>query len=452
MFKRYQFIASLLVLCTVLLGGFGSPQRTQARDSDTYVPDQVVVRLNAASGATIATINSSYGTTTLKEVAPGLSIYLLATPASSEAPDLAEQMAADPRLLYAEVNYVGDTPEGKPRLMGAWGGTDPRPFTNQYVVQLLGLPQAHSMSRGAGKVVAVLDTGAQLDHPALASRWTSARYDFVDGDSDPTDRGNGRDDDGDGVADEMVGHGTHVAGIVHLVAPDAQIMPLRVLDGEGYGDFFSVAAAIDYAVENGASVINLSLGSTANSRMIADAIRRATQRGIVVVAAAGNENSEVKQFPAAVQCALPVTSVNQNDVRSDFSNFGDWIDFAAPGEAIYSPFPPSGYAIWSGTSMATPFVAGQAALIRALAPEANPRQVAQLMVATAQPLAGLNPTFRDKLGKGRVNIGASLSTLRNSGFPRDASGGILSGGCLAEDSDDNGGGSSQRVFLPLVRR
>jgi subtilisin family serine protease len=436
--------------CLLLIGlgfigfadGFGS---VQANGSVAYVPNQIVVRLNPTSGATIDDIHRRYGTTTQKILIPALGIYLLAAPTASDTEDVAELMNTDTQLLYAELNYIGDTPEGDPARMGAWGGTDPAPFTNQYVHGILGLTQAHSISRGTGKVVAVLDTGAQLNHPQLVNSWSNIRYDFVDNDPDPSEQGNGRDDDNDGVSDEMVGHGTHVAGIVHLVAPDASIMPLRVLDGEGYGDFVAIAAAIDYAAENGASVINLSLGSTANSRMIADAIQRATQRGIVVVAAAGNENSQIKQFPAAVQCALPITSVNENDQRSAFANFGDWIDFAAPGEAIYSPFPPSGYAVWSGTSMATPFVAGQAALIRSLAPAANPRQVAQLIAVTAQSLDDSNSDATDKLGAGRVDIGASLTYLQRNGFPRDASGGVMSGSCLAEDDEEE-------VYLPFVSR
>jgi thermitase len=439
-----RLLAVILLAMTVsLTPSVIRPIHALAQNAIDSVPGQVVVKLNPVSAATIAAINSTYSTATITSLAPELGIYLLRAPDGVSAEEIIAQMAADTRLLYAEPNYIGDAPEGNPRSIGAWGGTDPGPYSGQYAVAMLGLAKAHQISHGAGTVVAVLDTGAQLDHTALAARWTTARYNFVEGNTNPSDVGDGQDDDGDGAVDEMVGHGTHVAGIVHLVAPDARIMPLRVLDSDGHGEFFAVAEAIDYAVDNGADIINLSLGTSARSDMIADAARRATEQGVVVVAAAGNLNSREEQYPAAAQCALPVTSIDHNDVKSSFGNFGGWIDFAAPGEAIYSSYPPSGYATWSGTSMATPFVAGQAALIHAKAPAANPRQIATLIGATAKSLDQLNPEYDGELGEGRVDIGASLEYLVDNGVPA-ASGGIISGSCVGE--------LEGTILLPLVRR
>ena len=401
---------ALFAITILLLPSAIEPIHTFAKVQSTAVPSQVVVKLNPASPTTIAAINATYGTATIASLAPELGIFLLRAPQGVSAEQLLRQMDTDTRLLYAELNYIGDAPEGNPRSIGAWGGTDPGPYSGQYAIAMLGLTEAHQMSRGAGTVVAVLDTGVQLDHPALAGSWTAARYNFVEGNTDPSDIGNGQDDDDDGAVDEMVGHGTHVAGIVHLVAPDAKLMPLRVLDSDGHGEFFAVAEAINYAVDNGADIINLSLGTSARSDMIADVTRRATEHGVAVVAAAGNLNSRKEQYPAAAQCALPITSTDQNDLKSSFGNFGGWIDFAAPGEMIYSAFPPSGYATWSGTSMATPFVAGQAALIRAAAPSANPRQIAALIGVTAKSLDPLNPKYGGELGQGRIAIGASLAS------------------------------------------
>jgi thermitase len=430
------------LLPTPLTGGL---RATFAQGSNNSVPGQVIVKLNPASGATIADIHATYGTTTIANLAPALGIYLLATPTGVSAQQLIGQMEGDTRLLYAELNYIGDAPEGNPRSIGAWAGTSPGPYDGQYAVGMLGLAAAHQISTGANTVVAVLDTGAQLDHPALANSWTAARYNFVEGNAVPADVGNGQDDDADGAVDEMVGHGTHVAGIIHLVAPDAKLMPIRVLDSDGHGEFFALAEAIDYAVDNGANVINLSLGTSDRSDTIEEAIRRATERGVVVVAAAGNLNSQEQQYPAAAQCALPVTSTNAADTKSSFSNFGSWVDFAAPGEAIYSAFPPSGYASWNGTSMATPFVAGQTALLRSKAPSANPRQIATLIGLTAKSIDQLNPNYQGELGQGRIDIGASVAYLVDHGMPASG-GGIISGSCVGEVE-----GGQARWLLPMIR-
>lgn len=431
------------LLCVIAL----QPARSALAAAPRYVEGEVVVQINPASGATIATINAAYRTTTIAALTPELAIYLLRTPPGVSTAQIVDQMALDTRLLFAEPNFISEAPEGDPRGIGAWAGTDPSPYVGQTARDLLGLPQAQQISRGAGIVVAVLDTGVQLDHPALRNRLAAARYDFIDGDTTPADAGNGADDDQDGTPDEMVGHGTHVAGIVLLVAPDARIMPLRVLDSDGHGDFFRVAAAIDYAVDHGAQVINLSLGAADESDAIEDAVRRASKRGVMVVAAAGNLNTNARQYPAGANCALPVTSVGANDVKSAFSNYGSWIDVSAPGETIYSAFPPSGYASWSGTSMATPFVAGQAALIRARAPGANPRSIATLIGTTARPIDGANPSFDGELGAGRIDVGASLSELAQHGLP-PSGGGIMGSSCVALDTGD----VRDRDFMPMIAR
>jgi subtilisin family serine protease len=338
---------------------------------------QVVVKLNPLSGATIADINNSYRTTTVETLVGTASIYLLRVPAGINAPTLAGQMAGDIRLLYAEPNFVGQAPEGIGRHSWTWGGGNAAPVNTQYAVRMLGLPAAHRINRGAGAVVAVIDRGVQLDHPALVNRWTTARYDFMDDDSDPSDVANGLDEDGDGIVDDAFGHGTHVAGLVALVAPDAQIMPLRALDSEARGDIFRLAEAIVFATDQGADVINLSLGTAR---------------------------------------------------KANFANYGSWIDLAAPGVSIYSTMAPNGYAWWSGTSMATPLVAGQAALLHSFRPALNPREIAEHMAATALSLKSIDPTFGDKLGYGLPAVGVSLQKLQAGQLL--SVGGLMSGSCV----------------------
>ncbi len=148
-------------------------------------------------------------------------------------------------------------------------------------------------------------------------------------------------------------------------------------------------------------MINLSLGTAADSELLEDAVEDAEEDGAIVVASAGNDNRSQKQWPAADEDALAVASVTPTDVRSPFSNFGAWVDVAAPGQGIISSFPLSVYAKWDGTSMATPFVAGQAALLRSQRPGADPDELMARIKRTAVP-AGAG------LGGGRIDMAASL--------------------------------------------
>jgi subtilisin family serine protease len=348
-------------------------------------------------------------------------------------------MQGDRRLLYAEPNFYGEAPEGGGRGIWAWAGNNPDPIGEQYAADLLNLDVAHALNQGAGVVVAVLDTGVQLDHPQLCTQWTTARYDFVDDDAIPTEDFATLDRNQDGYVDESAGHGTHVAGIVHFAAPEAQIMPLRVLDATGRGNVFLIAEALLYAREQGVDVINLSLGTTGESQLLNEIIAETiADYDTVVVAAAGNLNSNVEMYPAATEDVIAVSAVNQNRQRSSFANYGPWVDIAAPGDRIGSAYPENGYAYWSGTSMATPFVAAQAALLRSHAPELSAADVVECMRVTAQ----LGP---NALGAGVIDLAASLQavgvTCALSVNP-DGS---------AQDSDQ-ALSSANRLFMPVVVR
>jgi subtilisin family serine protease len=300
-------------------------------------------------------------------------------------------------------------------------------YLNQPAVQAVKLSRAHAISQGAGVIVAVLDTGVDLYHPWLASHLTAVRYDFIDENEWPLDVGNGLDDDGDGYIDEVVGHGTHVAGIIRLVAPQAQIMPLRVLNSDGQGNIFVVAEAMLYAAHHGAQVINLSLGTPESSQVLNDVVAQLEAEGIVVVGAAGNLNRDLAQYPAATECALSVTAVGPGVIKSRFASYGTWVDLAAPGIRIYSTYPNNQYSWWSGTSMATPFVSGQVALLRSANPDLSLSQIGHIIAATVKPLDQQNHRYSGQLGAGRIDIGASLEYLHNGQWGNGVS--TLMAGC-----------------------
>lgn len=420
----------LMVFATFLLSfGWVSPSRHVFADGGSFKPGEVIVKLDPLTGAKIEDINATYGTTTLKSLDILPDIYLLELPSGRDAHIASENMGLDTRLDFAEPNFISQAPEANPRGTSRWSGLDPAPYVSQYADSLIHLNQVSSISRGTGSVVAVLDTGVQLDHPALSSNLTIVQYDFIDGDTVPEDIFSFVDSNGNGLVDEATGHGTHVAGVIHLVAPEARIMPLRVLDSNGDGDIFTLAEAMVFAIKNGANVINLSLGTQDKSDMLKDVVREATRNGVVVVAAAGNLNSKEAQYPAADNCALSVTSVGPLGVKSDFANFDAKVDFAAPGESIYSAFPKDGYASWSGTSMATPFVAGQAALIHSLSPALNPQDIANIMGETSHSLDPLNPQYAGKLGMGLIDIEGSLEFPINVTLPI-ANHGLIGASCI----------------------
>jgi subtilisin family serine protease len=387
-------------------------------EGEDFKSGQVVVKLDPTVGATIEKINADYGLSTLDDSLGTKGIYLLKVSAGSDTEGVVGRLENDTRVLYAEPNFLVDAPEGQggSSRHNPFGISPTNDSSEQYATSALGLPCAAALSLGEGTTVAVIDTGAQLDHPDLDENFEGvARYDFVENDRNPTERPVGLDADGDGLKDEMFGHGTHVAGIVDLVAPAAKIMPLRVLDSEGDGDVFTIAKAIVYAQSNKANVINLSLGSSSRSAMLQEVIKDTIKNGVVVAAAAGNSNSALPHYPAAgngtaasAEGLVAVTSVDKYQKKSDYANYGTWVDIATPGDGIRSTFPISVYANWSGTSMATPFVSGQAALIHALYGSLAPAGVEKKIRSSAQPLTLQNPTYVGMLGAGEANVCASL--------------------------------------------
>jgi thermitase len=408
-------IRIILTISLILFLAASTFRSTVRAAAPNYEPGQIVVKLASASANDLLRINQTYGTITLASLPNHSDIFLLQAPLGMSAENLVQVMLSDARLVYAELNYINQSPEdGSTDRIYGWGGLDGSNMRSQDSAQAMQLDAAHNRSQGAGTLVAILDTGVQSNHPALANSLELLGYDFVDNDLTPADEPNGLDDDNDGRIDELYGHGTHVAGIVHLVAPGARLLSLRVLNSDGRGNNFRTASAILYAANRGADVINLSLGTPNQSVLLRETVSEAARFGAVVVAAAGNLNADTRQYPAAEACVIAVTSVNPQDKKSSFANYGEWIGVAAPGENIYSTFPVDGYAWWSGTSMATPFVAGQAALLRGVNPQLTLDEVGLLIGGTANLLDQRNPLYRGRLGQGRINLLASLESLSSN--------------------------------------
>ncbi|MDA0165209.1 S8 family serine peptidase [Solirubrobacter ginsenosidimutans] len=275
---------------------------------------------------------------------------------------------------------------------------------------VINLPGAWQLSQGAGVTVAVIDSGARLDHPDLAPNiWTN--FDEVPG--------NGIDDDHNGYIDDVhgvdlsttqpgqdvsdgYGHGTHVAGIIAAAlngrgvvgaAPQAKLMIIKIFDNSGAGTTGSVAEGIRYAAANGARVINLSLTSDSNDERVAEAVQAAAAANVLVVAAAGNAGRDIDTapaYPAALPASnlLAVASTDPSDGRSmsDYSNFGRLtVQVAAPGAQILSTANDGSYVDMSGTSMASPMVAGVAALVAGANPQISAVDLRAALMQNADP-------------------------------------------------------------------
>jgi subtilisin family serine protease len=396
------------------------------------VPGQVEVKLAQASDLPGVAATFGLDPTPLSQFG-SRPIYLLRILNGSSPDNLAAGMLHDQRVIYAEPNLLFQAPEARQAYSWAVGG-DAGSYVAQWAPADMNLPAAQAVTRGAGITVAVLDTGVDANHPALAGHLLPG-YDFVDMDGDPSEVGVPGQDLG-------YGHGTHVTGLVALAAPDARILPLRVLDPQGVGNIWVLTEALAYAMNpdgnpathDGADVINLSLSIPIESQLLRDTLQAVTcatgaggpssmsclapdGRGAVVVEAAGNSGSTTPEYPAgdSIQGAISVGASTQSDTLASFSNRGSWVNVVAPGDHILSTIPGGLYATWSGTSMAAPLVAGVAALVRAAYPALTPSQVVQRIESTADNIGGPVPHH--------VNAAAALQPTGGSSGGSGSSGG-----------------------------
>jgi len=262
-------------------------------------------------------------------------------------------------------------------------------------------------SKGAGITVGIVDSGVQGDHPDLAGRVLGG----ASIDKGVVTLGGGSTD--------VNGHGTHVAGIIGAgingvgivgVAPEVTLLPVRVLDSTGTGLNSDIGAGISWAVDHGANVINISIGSSVNSAVVSSAVDYAVQRGVTVVAAAGNNHqlipADVPQYPAALDSTVAVAALSMSGAIASYSTNGSYVDVAAPGSTIWSSVPPSTWGTKSGTSMAAPHVTALIALILGSRGSVAPAAMLSRLTSTATDggPAGFDPMF----GWGRIDPIAAL--------------------------------------------
>lgn len=404
--KRQLLWWMVLLVCLVVLGfasaAVAAPAPFAPEDGgekvslaagleSAYVPDELLVKVKSGVGAEDeSALHSRAGAVAVdKNKVLGLTRVKLA--AGTDMKKAMAEYRSSAAVEYVQPNYV---------YHALLVPDDPH-YWRQWNMPKISAEPAWDITRGnAGVVVAVVDTGVDLDHPDLAGNIVSG-YNFINPGGPPQDDH---------------GHGTHVAGIstavtdngvgVAGVAGGCRIMPVKVLNNVGEGTDFDVASGIQWAADNGARIINMSLGGPDYSYALAEAVDYAYGKNVLLIAAAGNDGLESILYPAALPHVMAVGATDSADSLASFSNYGDALDLVAPGVSIFSTLWDNSYTYLSGTSMATPHVAGVASLVQSLRPDYTNDQVENALKAGCVDLGG--PGWDPYYGCGRVDVLAAL--------------------------------------------
>jgi thermitase len=394
------------------------------RQRPRYAERQVLVKFKPGlSEKFIEGTLAAYGTRKIKKI-DTLEVFQLQTPTAVSVEAMVDALGRNPDVEYAEPNFIAHIMATTPN--------DPY-FRYQYALHNTGqevgsggpkgksnadinAPEAWGEAQGDGEtIIAVIDTGVDLLHPDIKSRILSSGRDFANDDFDATDDH---------------GHGTHVAGIaaadtdnndgVAGVAWNCKILPIKAADENGDSYYSWLIDGIRWAADNGADVINISMGGEDPSTALRDALKYAYDKGIILAASAGNDDAFV-YYPAAYDAyCLAVAATDYDDARMWWSNHGPEIDVAAPGERVLSlvptwywgdDSPPYGFGF--GTSMSAPHVAGLAALIKSEKPWLKPDEIMSIIRYSADDVNSSQHKGKDEyIGYGRINMAKALVPIK----------------------------------------
>jgi subtilase family serine protease len=460
-----RVIKAIVAVSLVVLGLMAPSSRDLKAAQDPPIPGEIIVKFRPGMAASAkADVHRQAAGTRLDEIARTGVQRVRVVPGNESA--AIARYRRNPNVLSAEPNFIRRIP---PVLLDHSPGTPVVPgdhhFNEQWALHNIGqqfqcfpwfggqlcfyagtadadidAPEAWAISTGSvfDIKVAVIDSGVDYNHPDLAGRYAGGA-DFVFNDGDPMDDH---------------GHGTHVAGTIAAamnnltgnpgaeegvvgVAPNARILAYKVCRADGTCDDFAIQQAIAQAIADGAKVINMSLGETEFSQSLNNAVQDAWNAGLVIVAGAGNNGTTELFYPAAFNNVISVAAFDEDHGRASFSNYGTWVDLSAPGNAIMSSYPLSACAggttppgdtgcyTWnSGTSMATPHVAGAAALVWSRNDVNHNRQVVDVLLNSANP-QGVNGVRLDSWTiRGGLNLHDALSYPVSTGAGPSAPDGL----------------------------
>ncbi len=409
------FISVLLVSGTIFAAPDFKVKNSDMQSSENYVQNEIIVKFK--TGVEKSKTINSLGCTTIEENTKG-GFTKIAIPANKTVEELVAAYSADPNVLYAEPNYI---------YTSYFVPNDPY-YSYQWHMPMINTEQAWDQNSGSGVIVAVLDVGVAYEDfdvyaqaPDLAQTNFVPGYDFINNDAHPNDDN---------------GHGTHVAGTIAQstnnnlgvtgVAYNCSIMPVKVLDAAGSGATDVIANGIYFAADNGAKVINMSLGSSFSSTIMEEACIYAKNKGVIIICAAGNSGRKVLEYPAAYNSTVSVSSVRLDSTLAGYSTYNDSVDITAPGGdtgvdqdgdgyvdgvlqqthdgSNYTSF---SYYFYQGTSMASPHVAGVAALvISASGGTLTPDEVQAILQNSAVDLGSAG--WDNQYGYGLVDANAAI--------------------------------------------
>lgn len=443
-----RLLLLLAVLLTVHATAFG--QRKQAT---------VIVTLR--SGHSIGQITKDTNTSVIKHI-KGTNVYLLRQKsddhsslrklknhAGVESAEVNTRLKLDDEastMVLLDENAAASLLPGRNARTILNGVDVPQFYAQQPALSIIEGDKVRGISTGAATRVATIDTGVDFNHPALRP-WLNAGVDLVNGRSASEYDGLNLADDvatmvllddeagtmvlldddaatmvllddeastmvlldeGDAVkVPSAFGHGTLVAGLIHLVAPDAVIVPIKAFDPYGNTSMFRIIESVYRALEMNIDVINMSFSTNQDSAAFRDAINKARAVGITVVSSMGNNGLYAESvYPAAYTGVFGVAATDSQDHLASFSNYGKTVSISAPGTWVISTLPGGHYAAVAGTSFSTPLVAGTASLVASLQNHGNSQ--GSLVITSADSIDAKNPGFEKMLGKGRLNARKAL--------------------------------------------
>ncbi len=351
-----------------------------------------------ASAAEIGSTNVREGARELGRI-NRLGVRIMSVPKGYSAEAAARAYSADPNVVFAEPDY---------RVHASLVPNDPY-YSYEWGMPKISAPTAWSTTTGSsGVTIAIVDTGVDSSQPDLAGR-VVAGYDFVNSDANPADDN---------------GHGTMCAGVIGANGNNARgvagmdwaarLLAIKVLDSTGSGYLSTVAQGITYAADSGARVISMSLGGASGSTTLQSAVDYAYGKGCLLVAASGNDGRSTLSYPAAYPSVVAVGATDRNDALASFSNYGAAQDVVAPGVSIATSAMGGSYVYFSGTSAATPFVAGLAGLLLAANPALTNAAVESAIRAGAKDLGSAG--WDSRYGWGRIDAARTLAAI---GTPAD---------------------------------
>lgn len=388
--KRFWILGIIALIGAGAAWGFHSRPEGSAQRQE-FVSGEALVQFKPAVNAQQASRLIAKAGATLKETIQPQRIYVVTFSSSTPPQEMVQRFRQMPEVVYAEPNGTVQA-LGWDLLLPAevWAAEGP-------------------LGAGAKVRVAVIDTAIDSNHPVLAGK-TVGGFNFVNNTSNTQSTGTGVD-----------WHGTASTGRILNGAGDAnvEIMPVTVLSSGGSGSWANVIKGINYAVDNGAQVINMSLGGTGYSPLVQQAIDRAVEKGVIVVAAAGNTGANQAFYPAAYNGVISVAATNEAGKKARFSTYHETVDISAPGDT-QRLLSHGGTRNSQGTSFAAPFIAGMVAMLKSAFPQLTAAQTEQVLKARAGDVVDKNnPNLAGKLGAGFLNaldVGKWMNQIRTGTF------------------------------------